>query len=553
MLFAFVFLQACNKPTVATTGEPDAVRPLPPVTGSRIAWDHASLRKISTATSGYSGYARMAVLPDGSWFCVYEETGNIVGIKSTDNGHSWGGKVTIAAREDGTNMAVPDLLVLNDGSLLVCYNPRPYRIDTARKFAIRTVKSYDGGNTFTDNRLLYEAGYEFGNGCWEPAAIQLPSGEIQLYFANEGIYTQSDEQNISLLRSVDNGLSWTGTPEIVSFREGSRDGMPSPLLNRSKNRIFFAIEDNGFTNFKPYIITNTLDQNWSVTVSGNSADRHYALADSLGATLYAGAPYLRQLSTGELVLSYQGTEGRTNRMEQADMKVVIGSERANDFNRRSVPFRIPPAASALWSSLCVPDDTTVIALTSTNAYSGAHSEVWMIKGRVIKEFPVTGSYPVDLPVFMGHTGLAQAHTGFRYDADGLYVKAMIKDGHTGTAGWMLYLDPRQKSLSAPAAGIYRIRVSTEGQVTCREGDAGAWKPVELKGVLAKVDKTGSGYTYELLIPWSQIGGKTAAGNRVGYHLVLLGKEPVDSVIEHFGSNDPDKPYTWSGFTLENRD
>jgi hypothetical protein len=354
-------------------------------TGSHIEWDYSTLKKVSGGSAErYCGYSRMIQLHDQSLLAIYEANGNVVCVKSADLGATWSAPVSIAARADGINMAVPDILELKDHSLLACYNPRPYDISPSRKFAIRTKKSYDGGLTWKDERLLYEAGHEFKNGCWEPSAIQLPGGEIQLFFANEGDYSNSDEQNISMLRSADNGLIWTKKPEIVSFRAGSRDGMPVPLLLKNGKDIVFSIEDNGFTNFKPYIIRNSLENNWASIADGSSASRTYALADKIGDKLYAGAPYLRQLKTGETILSYQGTEGRTNKMEFADMKVVIGDEEACNFNRKSTPFIIPENKSCLWNSLCVLNDNTIIAVASTNAYSD-HTEVWMVKGHLVPD------------------------------------------------------------------------------------------------------------------------------------------------------------------------
>ncbi|WP_198174840.1 sialidase/neuraminidase family protein [Spirosoma arboris] len=350
----------------------------------QIIWDQKTLRKVSAGSLvRYSGYARLIQLHDQSLLAVYEAAGSVVAVKSTDLGDSWSAPIVIAPRQDGINMAVPDVLELRDHSILVCYNPRPYKIDPSRRFGIRTKKSYDGGQSWQDERLLYEAGFDFKNGCWEPAAIQLPNGEIQLFFANEGIYQTSNEQNISLLRSTDNGLSWTETPSIVSFRAGSRDGMPAPLLLKNGRDIVFAIEDNGFRNFKPYLIHSTIGQNWHQPVSGTSPDRWYALAEPISDTLYAGAPYLKQLPTGETLLSYQGTENRINRLENAEMKVVIGDSQARNFSQKSVPFVIPAGKSGLWNSLSILADSTIIALTSTNGYSSkGEVEVWMIKGRL---------------------------------------------------------------------------------------------------------------------------------------------------------------------------
>lgn len=357
----------------------------PVSSGIRIAWDISTMKKVSAPGPGYCGYARMTQLCDHSLLTVYEADGNIVCVKSTDLGVTWSIPITIAPYSEGVSMAVPDILELKDHSILVCYNPRPGKKATGKRFGIRTQKSYDGGATWKDECLLYEAGDFFNNGCWEPSAIQLPNGEIQLFFANEGDYLNSDEQNISLLRSFDNGLSWSKTREIVCFRPGCRDGMPSPVLLQNGTDIVFSIEDNGYGNFKPATIRNTLINNWANQVGAYSPDRNYALAEPIADPIYAGAPYLRQLKSGQTILSYQGTEGRTNNIKFAEMKVVIGDQNAKNFSSKTVPFDIAVNKSGLWNSLVVLSDNTIIALTSTNSYSKLNTEIWMIKGHVIAE------------------------------------------------------------------------------------------------------------------------------------------------------------------------
>jgi BNR repeat-like domain len=352
--------------------------------GVHIVWDSFTLKKVSSPGARYCGYARLTQLFDQSLLAVYEADGTTVCVKSKDLGTTWSAPVIIAPKANGVSMSVPDILELKDHSILVCYNPRPGRGATGKKFGIRTLKSYDGGATWRDERLLYEADYAFQNGCWEPSAIQLPSGEIQLFFSNEGDYLTSNEQNISLVRSRDNGLTWSKTREIVSFRPGSRDGMPSPILLQNGKEIVFAIEDNGFTNFKPYTIRSTVKNNWSGTVGASGPDRNYAFAEPIADSIYAGAPYLRQLKTGQTILSYQGTEGRINKMNNADMKVVIGDSHAKNFRNKSVPFMIAKNKSALWNSLAVLSDNTIVALTSTSSCSYGNTEIWMIKGHLAK-------------------------------------------------------------------------------------------------------------------------------------------------------------------------
>lgn len=428
--------------------------------GGGIVWDYSTLKKISgnSSASSYAGYARMIQRFDQSLLCIYESDGNILVSRSSDLGAKWSAPIAVALKADGINMSVPDILELKDHSLLACYNGRPYEISPSRKFSILTKRSTDGGMTWTDGKVLYEAGYQFENGCWEPSAIQLPSGEIQLFFANEGDYPNSAEQNISLLRSEDKGLSWTKKPEIVSFSKNNRDGMPVPLLLNDGKTIVYAIEDNSSGNFKPSIIRNSLQENWAQTVDAASKNRNYALAEKIGKDIYAGAPYLRQLKTGETILSYQGTEGRVNKMDFADMKVAIGTQMATDFDRKSTPFIIPDDKSCLWNSLCILNDDTIIALTSTNAYS-SKSEVWMIKGKYQRNLvqQTQPIYAADPTIF--------------YDQGTYYLY-----GTNGDSGFLVHTSKDLKSWSGP--------IGKKNGYALSKGDAygtkGFWAPQVFK-------------------------------------------------------------------------
>ena len=138
--------------------------------------------------------------------------------------------------------------------------------------------SADKGQTWSAEETLFVAGVDFEEGCWEPVVMQLPSGEIQLFFANE--YQVPDkQQHIAMMRSLDNGATW-GQPEVVCFRAGSRDGMPVPVRLQQDKGLALAIEDNGLNGaFKPVIIHTTMQDNWkSGTVLADSPNRWSALA-----------------------------------------------------------------------------------------------------------------------------------------------------------------------------------------------------------------------------------------------------------------------------------
>lgn len=361
----------------------------PAVINSGIIWDTATLKRIAPPDSA-AFYPRMIQLMNGSLLVVYATNGNVVSMRSTNGGQNWTSPELIASRRNQVNMDTPDLLQLKDGSVIICYSSRPQGAlrgnpDSSKKFDVRIQKSTDNGTSWKEEKILYEAGSSFKDGCWEPSMLQLPSGEIQLFFSDEGIYTTSNEQNISMLRSFDNGSNWSAKPQIISFRKGSRDGMPVPIWLKKEKKIAITIEDPGNKNFKPYTIRSSKNGRWQQIITGNDKDRMYAFTIPIADSIYAGAPYLRQLSTGQTILSYQSTEGRQrNKDNNAIMRVVIGDHEAKKFDHVSVPFSMPEGYHALWNSLCVLKGDTIVALTSTNGYSRNKSEIWMIKGVVKK-------------------------------------------------------------------------------------------------------------------------------------------------------------------------
>src|SRR5690606_25497878 len=147
----------------------------------------------------------------------------------------------------------------------------------------------DHGTTVTAPRTLYQT----VEGCWEPVAVQLPNGELQLFFANEGLFPETHEQEISMMRSHDGGETWE-PPRRVAFRSGHRDGMPVPLGLRGQNELVLAIEDEGINGlFKPVIVATQIKNNWNDGyIDGASSHRWSALAEPLPPEVYAGAPYI---------------------------------------------------------------------------------------------------------------------------------------------------------------------------------------------------------------------------------------------------------------------
>lgn len=337
----------------------------------RISWDAATRVLIEPGAL----YGRIIRLKNDALLCCYEKAGASWVKKSADNGRTWQAAVLVA-RFDFGNAANPELVQLKNGDVLLFYNLRPR--DGKHTFAISAARSRDGGATWQNNVApIYEAGTTFENGCWEPAALQLPTGEILLFFANEAPYPHSAEQEISLTISRDGGATWDA-PRAVSFRAGHRDGMPVPAL-MPDNRVLLAIEDNGVTPdgaFKPVIIEFSPGWNWNAPPVGADSPQRWSAVVSWPDKVYAGAPYLIRLKNGVTLLSCQSDEGHG--AEQ--MVVYIGDESARNFTSRSVPFALPRSVKGQWNSLFAKDENTATALSSTNI-EGKFG-LWAIDGRV---------------------------------------------------------------------------------------------------------------------------------------------------------------------------
>lgn len=359
----------------------------PSIEDYHIAWDESSL--VCIADEG--AYPRLRRLNDGSLLAAYENRqGDVMVKESRDEGVTWSDPVLAfeafeyidADRRESTmvNIANPELIQLPGGELLLAVNLRPQR-EGIYPFSIALKRSIDRGQSWSEMEILYRAGTLFRDGCWEPSFLMVPDGTIHIYFANESPYRLSDEQEISMLFSSDNGRTWSKEPVTVSFREGHRDGMPVAVHNGTD--IFVAIEDNFSGQFKPYIVKSPLQDAWCEPVLGDSPNRYSALQHPLPDAIYAGAPYLIKTDRDIFILSYQTTERRTSEWEHSTMEVVISDQPA-DFRNPSRPFDVPLEKEAKWSSLADLGDHTIAALSSTN-FNSDQIGVWMIKGKIVRK------------------------------------------------------------------------------------------------------------------------------------------------------------------------
>lgn len=546
-----------------------------PYQGSRIFWD--SNTQTTIFPSGV--YARLIELQDGRLIAVAEALGGISIVFSSNQGKTWTSPKLIAPSPAGINYAVPDIIQLTDGTILIGVNPRPrtpYSED--RLFGIRVVRSTDNGASWSEAIYVYDAKHTFNDGCWEPAFLELPSGEVQCYFANEGPYTMNNDQEISVCRSFDKGLTWSN-PATVSYRKGYRDGMPAPILLRDSGEIAVIIEDNGWPgrgNFAATIVRTTLEDNWSSDYVDATSSRREMIFETIPSTsYYSAAPYLRQLPWGETVASYQGNEKRSSsNLQYADMYVLVGDERARNFKAKSAPFSLGHDKHAIWNSLSVIDTGIVVAVASIGPPNGAN-EISIIKGYPIRQAKADyGSITVDATktsnenwttpnmsqLFFGSAISGRTIVDFLYDDQYLYLTSRVIDREiinsgTDNDGVRFLIDADDVSTSTPQEGMYSFFFDTNGSIKFQRAYNGTWKTdTNTSEILYALNLQSYYYNFEVAIPWKLLGKMAPpVADRMAIAVEIVKKTQYSKTIEGIADVDNNASWTWLEFRLAPHD
>ncbi len=531
-----------------------------PYKGSRIFWDSSSRK---TVISG-AGYSRIIKLQDGRLMACAEKGGIVIAF-STNNGNSWATPIKIVSNYNNINMCVPDLIQLTDGTIIVGYNPRPAEPYTEdRKFGIRCLRSTDNGATWSEEIFINDASHTFHDGCWEPSFLELPSGELQCYFADEGPYTSSGEQQISMCRSFDKGLTW-GKAEKISFRAGSRDGMPAPILLQDHSAIVVAIEDNGwgYGDFFPTTVRCSLENNWGANdwVSASSPNRHKTLDFAYCPEMAGAAPYLCQLANGETVVSYQSKYGG-----QAEQKmwVGVGDSNARNFKALTKPFVEGSSTGIYWNSVAA-IDTFVVAV------GGVGGSIEMIKGYPKKQFEAAlGSPVVDgkltrnegyylatgTQVRMGGVAGLYVISDFAYDRDSLYFYARVPDSEVISSGANqdyidFCVDAVNSSDTKPVEGTFRYRFRLNNEFIKYDGSGTRWVKNTDTNARTAVTISRTYYVLEAAIPWTDLGLTAPPMHNIPVNIyVNNGSATEDAVVETIPDAQVSAPWTWMPLHLQ---
>lgn len=504
-----------------------------PYSGSRVYWDINSRQQLFPS----GNYSRLIELNDGRLMAVAEAGGGISVKYSMNGGQTWSDSQLIARSADKLPYAVPDVVQLSDGTILVGFNPRPSQpYSEDRRFGIRVMRSEDNGASWEGPLYVFDAQHTFEDGCWEPSFLELPSGEVHCYFANENNFTQSNEQEISVCSSFDKGKTWS-EPRRVCYRAGSRDGMPSAILTED-GEIVVIIEDNGHpgqSGFRATTVRSTPDDNWDSWVDAASSSRNMIFANSGDKGYSSAAPYLRKLKTGETIASWQGDfyERKGSGEDGYDMYVAVGDSDARNFQSVTRPFALSENMHALWNSINVIGNGSVFALASTGE-RGHGNAIEIIKGYPMTGFSADfGTPQIDASfageawtaknaqqVFLGVVTRNRATMDFLYDNDNLYFYARVIDRDIFTEkvdndGVTVALDINNCCDTYPQLGEFRIFLNVDGSMEFYHGDSGKWVKEEPSADIRYATSLQKAYyDMEMAIPWRVLGCDVAPVDKV---------------------------------------
>lgn len=574
-----------------------AVGKQPPITKNvRISWDKSTYLEMTSVNVPYANfveenlyYPRIKRLSNGSLLMTFENDHfgwDIYSRRSFDNGKSWSDANLILRRtkshssigEDEIVYVNPDFIELADGRIMLACQWR-YKngyndlSNTNNNCGIVIMFSHDFGASFSEPVEIYRGR------CWEPSMIQLPTGEIQMFFTSsqELIDNMSAPQTV-IIRSFDGGNTWQGKKkcgifdnEVISRTidgRSSYDGMPTGVLLNNNGGIAVAVEvwhGKWVTDQTPVVVKTDNVTNWhrevdSIRLKGGPA---WPNKKQVNKDFYGYGPYCTKLPTGEMIIlsngTYKGNEG---------VWTFIGDEKADNFSNASSPF------NGYWGSIDYIGNNKVIA-TATEKYLNGGStrgKVKCIIGHLNYSKEITKSNLPLIPIskfnrdnndcwFLGHSFQSSLFADFGYTDENFIFVSYIYDKKL-TALTTENADASELLLARGKGPQYKIVVNGLGNYVIYQEDHLSWKLIfkgettdkEVSGTLNQDNDEDIAFSAKLKIPWKLLGGKPKKNEvlkaHLRHHYKNLTQEKPAWQIEDEEGEDSDYPQEWLNIYLK---
>ena len=463
-----------------------------------------------------ANYPRIKKIADDRYILFYQDARvarNIYYSVSSDL-KEWGlglnlfasRSITVNGESDTLCYSTCDATVLQNGDIMAIASFRSSRnFRRTNEFNGLAMKiSSDGGRTWGEEQIIYKGSN------WEPQILQLPDGEIQVYFTHGGPKIQPQmEAGIPESEMEPPYAAHRVSQQYAYTKKGIQvftDQMPCAILLNNTDTIALAMESMFVRDGEDvlYITTAYSDDNWAV---GLGLDEE-GPADKQENMWHGAAPYLRQFPSGETVLSYN----------QKRFQIRLGDSLAREFGDPLFPLN----GTGRWGSLELIQSHIVVGTMAYVFEDKSEQNRIMISQNVL-------NHRIDAPrarirvdgdntdwddatdaLFVGSDSQAQAAVRPAKDDDNLYflverLDADLSDGDTVE----LYLaDSGSDTLDT---NTLRLTVGPNGLMGAARFDGSDFAEIEAGGIQAAVTLQGTvgndgdedtGYLVEVAVPRS---------------------------------------------------
>ena len=519
--------------------------------GSSLELDYHTHTIIGKDVLGWRNlhYPRIKKLADGTFIMLYQAAriSKTILCAHSKDGINWTKSGKVFTQEKTINgygnqdlicYSSADAIVLKNGDILAF---SPFRTEKGYKMipsdnGIAMVRSKDGGHTWEDYQIIYKSQ------TWEPYAMELDSGEIQVYFTDSDPHIKGASAGVSILRSFDGGYTWTQQCYISRHFKGMSidqnnnssapsycDQMPSVCLLGDGKTKFMAMEsvhyeNNDVNTKKTYMLSFVWnDDNWADTVKVTGPDKGKEIHAFKGC-----APYVGYFPSGETILSYNSKH----------FHFRVGNEQADNFAK--VPVYTPFGEGiGYWGSFELLDDHSLIAAVPRQ-YDESHKFHKIESGRFYLNhmIEVNGMKPrVDGnendwedntdALFVGSEGQAQSTFRFAQDRKNIYVLVGLLDNN------MLEGDEIRLQFCNGKS------TESKFEIKLPYNSSSVIMPDVADSKMAAIHHTGTGLVAELKIAKKSL---PLDGNHLYFNAVI--SKHTEGYVDSFTNVHADKPDTW---------